>query len=513
VSAVSILGEVNSALDSAPELTITLTGEVLENEIEAGEDLTEWFTNLPRGLKAAAKTDAAAKARTIIVSITGTPEEAKEETPLAITILAAYLSRGEDIKVKANTAANFTIAPETTSAVHIAGVTGSFMKDEPDLEMDWGDGSPPEIIPGESGRASIGNYWKYDKGGEILADISMPNNASPYVAVEPHAVAANSTGVYFAGVASTGLANEASTNRKVIYWKNGGAIVELSDGTTDIVAVSSMALNGADVYILASNRVYKVSGGAVASGWENGKSLISEAGASLQNIVFANGTLYFGGTLGGSSAKYWKYDIASGQTASFVDLSAKEGAADMSFTSIAVSGTDVYLAGRKRGTPTTVLAAAYWKADSAGNVTETLLEPLETNRNSLVNAIAISGSDIYLAGYWTPEHQEIPLRYRGSVAAYWKVTGGTVKQTVTADDIERTELTTQEAHLSTTNSVKDTAQYIAIDSNGSDVYTVGYVTPRNESQHPAYWKNSDETRLPENVDGQTTRVTAIAVSD
>lgn len=160
-----------------------------------------------------------------------------------------------------------------------------------------------------------------------------------------------------------------------------------------------------DVYVAG----YEVTGtGAVAKYWKNGQAVSLTDGttyAAASSIAVAGTDVYVAGNeitadRNSNIAKYWK----NGIPVSLNDAS-KLGAA----TSIAVSGSDVYVAGylNNPNTPGDYGPhAVYWKNGNLTYLPENT-RPVEngywnnypiSSATSLANSIFISGSDVYIAG-------------------------------------------------------------------------------------------------------------------
>lgn len=94
------------------DVVITLTNETFADAILEDDDVTPWFTGLPAGLTAEAKTDAAAGSSSITIAITGTPGSSSA-APLSISIPATVLiTSTAALAVTANPAAKFAILPK-----------------------------------------------------------------------------------------------------------------------------------------------------------------------------------------------------------------------------------------------------------------------------------------------------------------------------------------------------------------------------------------------------------------
>ncbi|MBE3039166.1 MAG: LruC domain-containing protein, partial [Chloroflexi bacterium] len=144
-------------------------------------------------------------------------------------------------------------------------------------------------------------------------------------------------------------------------------------------------------------------------------------------------------------AAYWKND-ATGLQSLYM-------AADARALSAAVSGTDVYVAGyytNDKGN----LAAAYWKN---GVPQPALYSDTTGSSSARANAIAVSGTDAYVAG-WVSE---------GTRSACWWKNGVLQPLLYSAD----------------------TSEGLGIAVSGEDVYIAGYYTNSAGNQAAALWKN------------------------
>jgi hypothetical protein len=216
---------------------------------------------------------------------------------------------------------------------------------------------------------------------------------------------------------------EDMTTKKVGYWKNGELkIPEQTDpeymSYSDMI---SIAVSGNDVYAT----------GAVVNPMDNGWS-----------------------------ARYWK----NGEEFFLAKDLYNTIAYGITLSQPVMGGVDVYIAGMALDDYFTGPYARYWKN---GVVYQLPASALRKDARGL--AIAVSGADVYVAGY--------VVRSEGHgyyVAAYWK-------------NGVRTELTT-ESHV-------DGSMTTGIAVSGSDVYVTGYETDADGRRLATLWKNGVPTRL------------------
>lgn len=174
------------------------------------------------------------------------------------------------------------------------------------------------------------------------------------------ALAVSGNDVYVAGIGITGNIYYSTQNYIAKYWKNGN-VINLTDGTNGAQAWS-IAVSGNDAYVAGME-------------W-NGKSYQDASGNTYKKSV----------------AKYWK----NGNGVILTD-----GTEDAFTTSIAVSGTDVYVAGTEWNGKSYQIQgssyiyrksiAKYWKNGKAVTLTD-------GTEDAEVKSIAVSGNDVYVAG-------------------------------------------------------------------------------------------------------------------
>jgi hypothetical protein len=228
------------------------------------------------------------------------------------------------------------------------------------------------------------------------------------------------------------------------------AIVSCSKGTNPKPTPTTLPTidPNVDIYVVGTS---KGSNGDVATYWKNGvATILGNTGPSFAYSIILEGTdVYTTGYIGASAVSYsgafWKNGI---QTTFPSENS--------SLLTMALDGADLYTAGSMNN------CVALWKN---GILFPIQGEGSSTNSISAINAIAINGSDVYLAGY-------LATGGDNCAAAYWK--NGIV-----------TKLTS-----STSVAVAN-----AIAVNGTDIYVVGYVVDNNNRSVATCWKNGVATTL------------------
>jgi hypothetical protein len=239
------------------------------------------------------------------------------------------------------------------------------------------------------GAVAAGTYPFTVKGSSAgVADAALPGS------LVVTSGAAGTTDVYIAGYVNPSLPIAG-------YWKNG-VPVALSDGSKTAVAYA-VTVSGADVYVAgyeADGDSYVTNLGVidryrVAKLWKNGTTIRLSDGTyhAEAHAVAVSGTDVYvagreatthsstGGYSGFSVAKVWKNGVGTALTSpgGFAQASA-----------IAFSGSDVYLAGYQQ-VGNTYQTAVYWKNNTAVILTDgtTVAE---------ATGIAVSGTDVYVSG-------------------------------------------------------------------------------------------------------------------
>lgn len=255
------------------------------------------------------------------------------------------------------------------------------------------------------------------------------------VTVEPN--------IYIAGFQFVGF------NRIPTYWKNGQT-VSLTDKAGTNANAWSIFVDQGDIYVAgdASNIDNRT---AVALYWKNGTAVPLTDGSSYAeatSIAVDQGNVYVAGN-DGQVAKYWKNGVPT-----ILSEKAKVRA-------IYVGNGNVYVAGFSN------TSALYWVN---GQMFET-----PADGYVYVNAMFVSGSDVYVAGEVRPVDKK-------PIAQYWK-NGNPVALT---DG-------TREAVLN------------GIWVDGSDIYAAGYEKDDRNVTHATYWKNGKNTVL----DGEEVRAITV----
>jgi hypothetical protein len=248
-------------------------------------------------------------------------------------------------------------------------------------------------------------YWKNQVSVFLNQYASVTFNG-PNTVLGSTSIFVSGSDVYTT-VASTSL-QYGGNYRSAGYIKNGieislqtdGVIGEMSDANTIFV-------NGSDVYVGGS----KFNGSSspensTAVYWKNGVPTNLDSGIHfgfINSIIASGNHIYASGNYTDapgysqpSTAVYWDNGVA--HVLDSVEYSRA--------TSMAVSGQDVYVAGyTTSGDTFAERTAVYWK-----NGVETQLHA--DGSSPIVNSIYVKGSDVYVAGY--------EFFTTGTVAIYWK---------------------------------------------------------------------------------------------
>jgi hypothetical protein len=283
----------------------------------------------------------------------------------------------------------------------------------------------------------VATYWA-NGVAHALADSSSESYA--------YAIATADTNVYIAGIA-----NNAAT-----YWKNGVATT-LANGSMAL----GITISGSDVYVAG---VSNLNGTNVATYWKNGvaTTLTDIFTTSVAvSIVVSGGDVYVAGYLvatgGMTTVCYWKNGIIQNQLTTSVSTF---GPSYDGVVGVGIVGSDVYITGTVENTGGDHVNATLWK-----NGTPNVVVTDGDHISSALNAITISGSKVYLAGY------------DDNVATYW--INGT-------------------AYQLNSNAQQYMATGIAVSSDvyavgGNDVYVSGF--SGYSITNAVYWKNGNLVTL------------------
>lgn len=216
---------------------------------------------------------------------------------------------------------------------------------------------------------------------------------------------------------------------------------------------------------------------------------------------------------GNKVLRYWKNGIPV-----ILTNSAKlSDANSISTSGIVVSGNDVYVCGNDFNEYSKTSAATYWKNG-------VLVEVGDTSKNSFANSIAVSGADVYVAGY--EEWYNAISQFTFNQAVYWKngspvILGDTLSNSiaqsifVAGNDVYVVGTWNSEATLwknGKPSTFADSSMYgsaLSILVLGNGIYPV-WVGENNSGASAIYGGNGLALNL-QAVPGLYTEVTSIAV--
>jgi hypothetical protein len=218
------------------------------------------------------------------------------------------------------------------------------------------------------------------------------------------------------------------------------------------------AATAPDVYVAGVVYNNQNNNNSIATYWKNGVAVSLGGftlGSSASSIAVSGSDIYVAGvgSNGGQDiATYWKNGVSVPLT---------DGTYRGYVNSIAVSNGDVYVAGAEMG-PNDSLAVKYWKNGAPVILTNGAI-------NAMANAIFVSGTDIYVAGSVNQTTRTSPnSTYNGPVATLWK----------------------NGVAVSLTDGLHSSTAY-SVFVSGADVYVAGYAAQTQEGNdfEATYWKN------------------------
>jgi hypothetical protein len=294
-------------------------------------------------------------------------------------------------------------------------------------------------------------YWQLGSSFDLIR--SYGTNYS----ISVTGIAVKGSDLYICGYAPTMQTTYVTLNSEAVYWKNG-IPVYLGDTSKPSYA-TGITISGNDIYISGGYSTPRSPGKLVY--WKNGIEVAvsdSSQGAVSSAIAVSGNDVYISGSvpIEPNGAKYAAVVWKNGNITYQGDTSLGGMA-----SSIVVNNGDVYAGGTtgfygNAGTNNTSNHATYWKNGVAFNLSD-------SGYSSIVNAVAISGNDIYAAG----SHAIDPY---SSQADYWK---------------NGTRVSLGDYHFS---------QATCIAVNGSDVYIGGSIQT-NVDEYATYWKNGKPVHL------------------
>lgn len=312
-----------------------------------------------------------------------------------------------------------------------------------------------------------GDTIKYWKNG---VPVKLGNISS---GIHYNSISASGTDLYFAVSANAIGLIDVDTAK---YWKNG--VTTTLPDTTGSAYAGSLYVSGNDVYVAgiqnSRSRAY-----TYATYWKNGVAFSLPCGGisggsgypttydDYVSSIFVSGTdVYVAGgshvyQMGVDStyrfARYWKNGVPTELTKGLAGVSSLTGTTSYpTTTSIAASGSDVYVSGYEWGGTYGQTTAIYWKNGLVHFLTDSL-------SGSSANTVAVSGNDVYVGGYANIN--------RISYATIWK--NGVASQLTTGTG---------------------GSSVMAVFVSGSDVYAVGWENINGYSI-AKYWKNGVSTNL------------------
>ena len=323
----------------------------------------------------------------------------------------------------------------------------------------------PNPTPGNSGSVyAVG----YESNGTVTVAKYWKDNVA--VNLTDGTRNAQASGIYISGsdVYISGFEMNASGIQVAKYWKNGTEVV-LSDGTRNELAYA-IAVSGNNVFVLGD--LYSADTKTVYTReWVNGTAYTGTGGIpsgvtlalSFNSAVTqSNGVFYLAGTTKTqTSAGLVESAITWSHTLPFALVAPTTITDNSVANSIAVSGSDVYVAGTVKGqlAPSYSTIAYYWKNKFPFPLTD-------GTRGAGALGICTSGTDVYVCGYEQtgPSSGSYP-----AIAKFWK---------------NGTPISLGNGAISTI------ARSIAV--SGNDVYTCGndsYVVSNYTYNHAYLWKN------------------------
>jgi hypothetical protein len=269
------------------------------------------------------------------------------------------------------------------------------------------------------------------------------------------------------------------------YWKNG-ALVKLGDSVS-VSFANSILVNGADIYVGGSS-VIQGTQATAATYWKNGVATTLTDGklqSSVTGMTFAGNNLYLSGNSsypnGNSIAEHW-VNTAASIVIDSPTLTVEQG--------IGVIGQNVYISGFNSIQDVSSAKGAYLK-----NGQPTFLQP-----NTLPLSLTLSGNDVYQCGGTSPDslwNNSVVTFWKNGVATKWGDSNGyTIAQSIAVSGTDVYLAGSSGHSLGTppqavywkngtpTTLSGSTSEASGIAVLGNDVYVTGEINGK-----PGYWLN------------------------
>jgi hypothetical protein len=420
----------------------------------------------------------------------------------------AYNSSGNSITYT-NEASTTTVGlPQITTSV-LSSLTPTSLISGGNIISDGGSPiSAKGVVWSTSSNPSVNLATKTNDGTGTAPFISTINGLSPNTSYFIRSYATNIAGTSYGNEISfttpTSLTDvyvagaEANINSGVSVakvWKNGTA-VNLSAVSGFNSEAYSVAASSFDIYAAG----YQSGGGNnnIATYWKNGVATLVTNGsndAAATSVAVSGTDVYLAFYESNGSkyiAKVWKNGVVTALTNGLNDAFPNE---------IVIAGTDVYVAGTESNGTNTV--AKFWKNGAGFSL------PTGSGFNSSANAIFIVGSDIFIAG---SDSSGFGFKNRAKI---WK-NGVAVSLTNGSNDAEAygvyvsnnnvyavgyemagnykvAKIWKNGVAVSLTNGLNDAEAY-GVCVSGNDVYAVGYEMAGNYKV-AKIWKNGVSTTI------------------
>ena len=285
--------------------------------------------------------------------------------------------------------------------------------------------------------------------------------------------------VYIGGNRVEGDNSKTTTIAK--YWKNGvpNEVAKISvDAYNGAgISITAIAVSGEDIYLAGREN-------DIAKYWKNGVGVPLSDGKTVATatcIEVSGSDVYIGGFDYDSGAKYWKKGILVPLENASTYISR--------IRAMTTSGNDIYLVGRSDA------GAAFWKNGIVTNITDP---------GSYFTSIAVSGKDIYVAGLIAkPYTSGFYFPFKANVAAYWK-NGLVVELSNDFVDSEALSIAVSDGDIHVVGNegwfarywkngevidgLRDASSYKSIAINEDNIHIIG-----TDRGLPTYWKNGTAT--------------------